>query len=160
MELAQNFHFFKEHAAKNDIEALRNLALCYYHGWGCTESRPMAVKTFLLAAVQEDSISQFWLGKCYHLGKGVGLDWKKGFQWLERATQQDHPEAHDYLGFCYRFDNGVPIPREGPIPVVTRMQRARLHYTKAAEHGLQTAYESLSQMDIEATQRARYLGKP
>jgi len=160
MELAQNFHYFKEQAAKNDAEAQRNLGLCYYHGWGCTENRPMAVKTFLRAAVQDDAEAQFWLGKCYHLGKGVELDWDKGFQWLERATRHNHPEAHDYIGFCYRFDNGVPIPREGPLPVVTRMQRARDHYTHAAEQGIPSAYASLAQMDTEATHRARYLGRP
>ena len=160
MELAQNFQHFKRQAEKNDAEGLRNLGLCYYHGWGCGENRPMAVKSFLRAAVLDDVDSQYWLGKCYHLGKGVELDWSKGFQWLERATRQDHPEAHDFLGFCYRFDNGVPVPREGPLPVVTRLGLARQHYTKAAEMGVTTAYESLKQMDLEATAQARYLGKP
>ena len=160
MELAQNFQHFKRQAIDNDAEGLFKLGLCYFHGWGCTENRPMAVRSFLRAAVLDNVEAQFWLGKCYHLGKGVGLDWAKGFQWLERATRHDHPKAHDFLGFCYRFDNGVPIPKEGPIPVVTRLQRAREHYTKAAELGITAAYESLQQMDIEATALARYLGRP
>jgi TPR repeat protein len=160
MELAQNFHYFKTQALKEDPESIFNAGLCYYNGWGCTENRPMAVKFFLRAAVLENVDAQYWLGRCYHLGKGVRLDLKKGFQWLERATRNDHPEAHDLLGFCYRFDTGVPIPREGPMPVVTRLQKAREHYTKAAELGITMAWNSLEQMDIEATASARYLGKP
>lgn len=160
LQLAENFHIFREQAAKNNPEGQRNLGLCYYHGWGCNENRPMAVKSFLSAAVAEDTEGQFWLGKCYHLGKGVKLDWSKGFQWLERAARQDHPEAHDYVGWCYRFDNGVPIPREGPLPVVTRLQKARYHYTRAAELGIESAWTSLETMDYEAIHQARYMGRP
>jgi uncharacterized protein len=52
-----------------------------------------------------DADASFNLGQAYRLGRGVLVDLATAQVWLERAAQQDHPDAQTTLGLLL-FQNG------------------------------------------------------
>ena len=63
--------------------------------------------TFLKAAEQGDSKSQYMLGDCYYLGEGVSEDKEKAVGWYLKAAKQGHADTQNLLGECYKKGSGL-----------------------------------------------------
>jgi len=48
------------------------------------------------------------LGSMYYLGQDVPRDYKKAFEWYEKAALQGDARAQGMLGLMYYFGQGVP----------------------------------------------------
>jgi hypothetical protein len=55
-----------------------------------------------------DADAQWNLGSRYCTGKGVSIDFKKAYEWLEKSALQDNAMAQMSLGLLYRKGEGVP----------------------------------------------------
>lgn len=50
---------------------------------------------------------QFYLGVCYHIGRGVKKDINKAVLWYKKAADQGNSNGQINLGYCYYVGQGV-----------------------------------------------------
>ena len=85
------------------------LADYYFYGLGVDKNYYETVKWARKGADAGNSVSEFYLGLCYLIGKGVSKDEGQAFQWLYKAGNNSNPykEAYFYIGNCYDHGEGV-----------------------------------------------------
>lgn len=67
--------------------------LCYLHGYHIEANDIEAYKSFLLAAEQGHSQSQYAAAICCELGRGCTTSYARAISWYERAAEQGHEAA-------------------------------------------------------------------
>lgn len=91
------FHWLQRAGKHQHIEALYELARCYYDGIGTTVDYSQAAKIYLALAKREHYPSHFKLGQMYFDGKGVEQDHEKAKKWLQSAALHKEPDAATWL---------------------------------------------------------------
>jgi hypothetical protein len=87
-------------------------------------------------ALDGDAISQFNLGYCYDIGRGVAQDYSKAVYWYTKSAEQGNKDAQNNLGACYKNGRGV----------AQDYSKAVYWYTKAADQGHQGAKATLARL--------------
>ena len=66
-----------------------------------------AFEGFSEYAKMGNATAQYYLGKMYHLGKGVSQDCAKAVEWYRKSAEQGNAVAQNTLGYMYKNGNGV-----------------------------------------------------
>jgi TPR repeat protein len=107
-KLQEAFQWFKQSAELGDALGCRELANCYYAGWGVETNvysyRYWRFKAAALGATQ----AQWLMGDAYRTGDGVPLDRQNSLNWYRKAAAKNHPEALYDLALCYVQDKTNP----------------------------------------------------
>lgn len=77
------------------------------------------------------------VGNYYMQGICVDQDYKKAFQWFEKAAQKDIPAAQYNLAILYQYGCGVEKD----------LDKYRFWMTKAAQRKFPMAVEALKEME-------------
>jgi len=59
------------------------------------------------AATNGDKLAQYWLGDCYHLGRGVSINYDEAFKWYMKSAEQGFDSAQISVAHCYSKAEGV-----------------------------------------------------
>lgn len=89
----QAFHWYARSAMAGDANGRNNLAACYEHGLGCSQSYRHAVKWYRLAAAQHLGTASMNLGYCYLRGHGVPADQGEALRLFRLAVAQGEEKA-------------------------------------------------------------------
>ncbi|MBF0341408.1 MAG: sel1 repeat family protein [Magnetococcales bacterium] len=81
-------------------------------GWFLLPSITWAgsLESWVKQAEKGDVQAQLQLGKAYHEGRGVGIDYREALRWYRLAAAQGSAEAQNGVGTLY--DNGKGVPRD------------------------------------------------
>lgn len=120
-------------------------------------SEEVSVAGLTKKAESGDAESQYKLGLMYYEGEAVPKDFKKSFQWCEKAALQGHAKAMHSMGFLYFKGDGVPKD----------LRMAYAYFTNSAARGFEMAKgwgestgRSLSPKDLaEAKEFARKISE-
>lgn len=92
----------------------------------------------MASADKGDTESQFRLGNIYLNGDGVPIDYKKAFEWYEKAALRGHADAQFSLGLMY--DKGhIGIPKNNV--------NAYAWYKLSSEQGLEDAKRNFTSVE-------------
>ncbi|MGA3213586.1 MAG: tetratricopeptide repeat protein, partial [Terriglobales bacterium] len=117
-------------AEQGDADAQFDLGEAYYHGQVEPQDHSEAVRWYRKAAAQYHTYAQFKLGCMYEGGEGVPQDQGEAFhcycdasdsawddfwlrdyaeaaKWYRKAAELGYGAAQYYLGFAYRYGEGV-----------------------------------------------------
>jgi TPR repeat protein len=97
---------------------------------------PEAIKWYQLAAAQDQSGAQHYLGRCYLAGKGVEQDEQHGLDLIRRAAGQNHTDSLRTLADLYT--HGIGEPRNDQDRPMQLLQRAVQN-----EPGSRLAYDAI-----------------
>ena len=59
------------------------------------------------AATNGDKLAQYWLGDCYHVGRGVSINYNEAYKWYLRSAEQGFDSAQISVAHCYTAAEGV-----------------------------------------------------
>lgn len=59
------------------------------------------------AATNGDKLAQYWLGKCYSLGRGASINYDEAFKWYMKSAEQGFDSAQISVAHCYSEAEGV-----------------------------------------------------
>lgn len=59
------------------------------------------------AATNGDKLAQYWLGNCFHLGRGVSINYDEAFKWYIKSAEQGFDSAQIKVAHCYSVAEGV-----------------------------------------------------
>ena len=59
------------------------------------------------AATGGDKLAQYWLGNCFHLGRGVSINYDEAFKWYMKSAEQGFDSAQIKVAHCYSEAEGV-----------------------------------------------------
>ena len=102
---------FGRASANGNAEALRRLALMYYHGEGVTQDNAQAVALFEKAAAGGDAESASNLARMYEFGMGVVQDDGQAAKWYLRAAELGEQSSQFRLSAMYYQGQGVAKDR-------------------------------------------------
>lgn len=95
-DYAAAFTEYRKLADGGDIEALHNLGVMYYNGFGVQMDYRKALQCFLQAAEQGVAGSQNNVGYMYAHGEGVPQDLVRAHMWFDiAATNGDHTASEN-----------------------------------------------------------------
>lgn len=122
-------------AERGNAEAIKNLGVCYYFGYGVKVDRHKAVDCFRSAAEKGDETAKYFLGAVYYSGeKGVvKQDYVTAFKWFKESKKV---HSAYMVGICYRDGKGVKRNR----------QEAKRWLEIAADYGDEDAKTALSKL--------------
>jgi TPR repeat protein len=83
------------------------LGLLYYYNIEISKDDNKAFELFLKAAVDNYSIAQVYLAKCYNDGYGTKQNKNLAFNWYQKAAENESIIGQFYLGYCYEFSIGI-----------------------------------------------------
>lgn len=128
-----------------------------------------AVAEWRPLAIAGDADAQFNMGQAYKLGRGVPIDPPQALEWFRKAAEKNHLQAQDNYGIglfqANRRAEAIPYlersaargePRTQLVlgtmlfngdGVKADLPRAYALMTRASQAGLQSASETLAQMD-------------
>lgn len=110
----ENVIELKRKAEADDLEAMYQLAECYYNGLGTEQSKYNAMKWYQKAAKKGYADAQYKLGYCYLYDKfGSKTD---AFKWLLKAVEQENIAAKVELALCY--DKGIGTGKNEELSLV------------------------------------------
>eukprot|EP00469_Lotharella_globosa_P017602 CAMPEP_0167832546 /NCGR_PEP_ID=MMETSP0112_2-20121227/14423_1 /TAXON_ID=91324 /ORGANISM="Lotharella globosa, Strain CCCM811" /LENGTH=316 /DNA_ID=CAMNT_0007737659 /DNA_START=1 /DNA_END=951 /DNA_ORIENTATION=- len=98
--------------------------------------KPPNMEPKLYEKKAEDGVplAQFYMGSCYHFGRGVAQSYDEAFKWYNRAALSDHVEAMCVL--AYMHERGLGTPK--------LLVEAFEWYERAAKAGLARAQRNLA----------------
>lgn len=76
-----------------NIDAVFNLAMCYYRGIGTEKNVQEALKWFMNAAEQGDDQAMYNIAITYHDGKEVNRDMNEAKKWYMKAASKGNQRA-------------------------------------------------------------------
>lgn len=91
------FHWLQKASAHNHIEALYQLANCYYEGIGTTVDYGRAMEIYKDLVAREHAPSHFKLGKMLFDGQGVDKNPEQAKKWFEVAARYKDEDAKQWL---------------------------------------------------------------
>ncbi|TAL28201.1 MAG: sel1 repeat family protein [Alphaproteobacteria bacterium] len=131
----------KERAAKGDMAAAYNLALCFHDGKDCKQDDAEAAKWLKIAADKGDVQAINNLAAFYHEGMGVKQDDNQALMWYRAGASHGSAEAEYNLGTFYANGYGMK-----PDPAM-----AMKWYERAAKQGLLNAQMDLAHAYMQGT---------
>ncbi len=96
--------WYRRGVAKNYSQALKSLAVCYFHGRGVQKDMSEAERLLRIAANQSNSEAQFALGLLLSNNE-PGL--AEAIRWLRSSSKMNNAEALSKLSRCYLNGDGV-----------------------------------------------------
>jgi TPR repeat protein len=87
------FREYQKLADSGEVEALHNLGVMYYNGYGVYRDYAKAMKCFLTAAEQGIAGAQNNVGYLYAHGQGVRQDYVMAYMWFEIADANGEKTA-------------------------------------------------------------------
>lgn len=127
-------------AQSGDKKAQQTLGLVYREGFTGVINREKSFYWFNLAAIQEDPISEFYVGLLYHEGdKNTPPDYSNALKWYEKAANHGNTQAQVNCANIYQF---------GPT-AFKDINKAKYWLLKAAETGDPIAHANLGLLAAE-----------
>lgn len=112
----QAWLWFNKAAESDNAEALFYMGQMVDNGLGVPKSPGYAAAFYITAADQgyaeaENAITvsglEFEAGKAYYFSADSWLDYKKAFNWMQKAADKGNDWAYEYLGAMYQEGKGV-----------------------------------------------------
>src|SRR6185503_197439 len=100
-------------AEQGDVGGQRNLALCYYEGWGVPQDHVEAAHWYEKAAQQDDAEAQDTLSWMKLVGGGCPQDYEGARLWAEKAARQGRAGAMARLGDIHH--NALGVERDAAL---------------------------------------------
>lgn len=149
-DYAKAMEWYQQAAKENSAWAIRNIGLLYHNGLGVEKSYIKAREYYQQAceidknfgcsnneALEKDPFAQYGMAYAYYKGvDGVKQDYRRAFEWFEKAANQNIGEAQNYLGVMYQYGLGVD---KNPGKAVE-------WFRKAADQGNQYGQRNLADM--------------
>ena len=120
-------------AATGDTQAMYDLAMCYYEGWGIDKDYSVSAYIMNKAAERGHAMAMNHMGWLYQNGHGVEIDYKNAVYWYKQAALKNDFNGLFNLGWCYYYNVGVEQDYEQAI----------YWWKKAAEKGNCNAMNSI-----------------
>ena len=126
---------YLQNAAKlGSGEAMNNIGIMYFLGHGVSVNKQIAFNMFSRSAEAGFSWGLFNLGYGYYSGNVTKPDYNKAVYWLQKALQQEIPDASYYLGMmCYE---GIGVTKD--------LLKAEDYFLKAARMDYVPSYAMLA----------------
>ncbi|GJL87855.1 MAG: hypothetical protein DHS20C03_15640 [Minwuia thermotolerans] len=133
-----------------DIDAHKKLANILIIGVGVDRDVVRAGKLYEAAATAGDRAGQFLAGRMFFTGKANHpVDHERGFYWLFRAAEADHPRSQAYIGAAFAQGLGV---EPDPVEAVKWLQLA-------IDRGVGAARPELKELSQDITEKQLQQGK-
>ena len=130
----QAIYWFQKAADAGNSAAQKNLAICYFNGYGVEKDVEKAIYWWQKAADAGNSTAQNSLAYRYFAGDGVEKDVEKAVYWCQKAADAGYPAAQYRLAFCFLKGDGVEKD----------VEKAVYWWQKAADAGDSDAQNSLA----------------
>ena len=138
---SEALRLFKLSASKQYSTALKNVADCYYYGWGTTQNYTKAIEWYNKAIDTGDCDAMVRLGLCYMVGNGVAKDYKKSEELFLRAVaecptllEDTKVEALNYLGLIYG---------EGGYGITKDLEKSAKYFEPSTESRISPCYVTI-----------------
>ena len=103
----QAIYWFQKAADAGNSAAQKNLAICYFNGYGVEKDVEKAIYWWQKAADAGNSTAQNSLAYRYFAGDGVEKDVEKAVYWWQKAADAGDSDAQNSLAFRYFKGDGV-----------------------------------------------------
>ena len=103
----QAIYWFQKAADAGNSAAQKNLAICYFNGYGVEKDVEKAIYWWQKAADAGNSTAQNSLAYRYFAGDGVEKDVEKAVYWWQKAADAGYSDAQYCLAFCFLKGDGV-----------------------------------------------------
>lgn len=130
---------------------MRKLGDAYNYGYGVAQNNNEAIKWYLRAIKQGDSLARSNLsmlylsnGRKHSAGEGVPQDYTKALSWYRKSADLDNSAADIAIGEIFEHGKGVP----------RNLKSARLWYNRAVRDGREYALSALERVDPLAAAKA------
>ena len=130
----QAIYWFQKAADAGNSAAQKNLAICYFNGYGVEKDVEKAIYWWQKAADAGNSTAQNSLAYRYFAGDGVEKDVEKAVYWWQKAADAGDSDAQYRLAFCFLKGEGVEKD----------VEKAVYWWQKAADAGDSDAQNSLA----------------
>ncbi len=130
----QAIYWWQKAADAGNSAAQKNLAICYFNGYGVEKDVEKAVYWWQKAADAGNSAAQKNLAFCYLKGEGIEKDVEKAVYWWQKAADAGDSTAQYRLAFCYLKGEGIEKD----------VEKAVYWWQKAADAGDSTAQYRLA----------------
>ena len=130
----QAIYWFQKAADAGNSAAQKNLAICYFNGYGVEKDVEKAIYWWQKAADAGNSTAQNSLAYRYFAGDGVEKDVEKAVYWCQKAADAGYSAAQYRLAFCFLKGDGVEKD----------VEKAVYWWQKAADAGDSDAQNSLA----------------
>ena len=128
--MAKAVDWLRRAAEQGDVGGQRNLALCYYEGWGVEQDQEAAARWYEKAAEQGDADAQDMLSWMKLLGGGCAQDYVAARTWAEKAAAQGRAGAMARLGDIHH--NALGVPRDPALAAEWWERAAKLGHAGGA----------------------------
>ena len=130
----QAIYWWQKAADAGNSAAQKNLAICYFNGYGVEKDVEKAIYWWQKAADAGNSTAQNSLAYRYFAGDGVEKDVEKAVYWCQKAADAGYSAAQYRLAFCFLKGEGVEKD----------VEKAVYWWQKAADAGDSDAQNSLA----------------
>ena len=130
----QAIYWWQKAADAGNSAAQKNLAICYFNGYGVEKDVEKAIYWWQKAADAGNSTAQNSLAYRYFAGDGVEKDVEKAVYWCQKAADAGYSAAQYRLAFCFLKGDGVEKD----------VEKAVYWWQKAADAGDSDAQNSLA----------------
>ena len=103
----QAIYWWQKAADAGNSAAQKNLAICYFNGYGVEKDVEKAIYWWQKAADAGNSAAQKNLAFCYLKGDGVEKNVEKAVYWWQKAADAGNSAAQYRLAFCYLKGEGI-----------------------------------------------------
>ena len=103
----QAIYWWQKAADAGNSAAQKNLAICYFNGYGVEKDVEKAIYWWQKAADAGNSAAQKNLAFCYLKGDGVEKNVEKAVYWWQKAADAGNSAAQFNLAICYLKGDGV-----------------------------------------------------
>jgi TPR repeat protein len=114
-DYAKAFNEYQQLANSGDIQAIHNLGVMYYNGFGIYRDYGKALQCFLIAAEYGIAGAQNNLGYMYAHGRGVQQDLVKARMWFDIAAANGEKTANDNRTIIATHMNADEIAEAGKL---------------------------------------------
>ena len=101
----QAIYWWQKAADAGNSAAQKNLAICYFNGYGVEKDVEKAIYWWQKAADAGDSTAQYRLAFCYLKGEGIEKDVEKAVYWWQKAADTGDSDAEYMLELCCKMFN-------------------------------------------------------
>ena len=103
----QAIYWWQKATDAGNSAAQKNLAICYFNGYGVEKDVEKAIYWWQKAADAGNSAAQKNLAFCYLKGDGVEKNVEKAVYWWQKAADAGNSAAQFNLAICYLKGDGV-----------------------------------------------------
>jgi hypothetical protein len=118
---------------RDDLKFSCLIGFFFENAIGTAQDKQEAFNHYKKSSDSNDSIGQYFLGRCYYWGYGIKQDRKKAYELLKKSSDSGNSRGQWMLGYCYERGYGT----------TKNLQNAFDQFLASAEAGNVT-----SQMDL------------